>query len=107
MVRTACMEALMFDNEGNEIYHPLVEGYDYLIRRHEVLGRLRLPPGDSETFQLELQFIGNHLPLAIRFDDFPMVDVIGVLCEAQKLVRINSDREDHPWIGSMTFHWPE
>ena len=107
MVRTACMEALMFDNEGNEIYHPLVEGYDYLIRRHEVLGRLRLLSGTRHSYQLELQFIGNHLPCAVSFKDFPMGEVIQVLCEAQKLVRINSDREEHPWIGSMAFHWPE
>lgn len=97
----------MFDNEGNEIHHPMVEGSDYLIRRHRVLGRLRIVPGTRESYQLELQFIGNHLPWAIRFDDFPVGEVFQVLAEAQKLVRLNSDREDYPWIGSMTFRWPE
>lgn len=97
----------MFDNEGNEYHCPMVEGYDYFIRGHSVVGRLRLLNEARPMYQLEFLYIGSCMPDEIDSEGLPFLEVRQILYEAQKLARITSGHEGFAAFSSMTFHWPE
>jgi hypothetical protein len=91
------------DDENNQ----MVEEADFVIRRGRVVGFLRAqPPGSETSHSLDLLFVGNHLEWEVRVDHAPLMDIIGVLSDAECMVRRSSEKETLPWIANLSFRWP-
>ena len=98
----------MRDMKDDEVEnYQLDEAVDYVIRRSRVIGFLRVNSPESEmSHSLDLLFVGSHLECEVRIDHAPLLDIVGILAEAETLLRRTSEKETLPWIAKISIGWP-